>query len=165
MNSCVVLVDKQDKPIGKMDKLEVHQKGLLHRAFSIFIFNDAGLLLLQCRAKTKYHSGGLWTNTCCGHPQPGEETGAAALRRLKEETGIATRLEEKFSFIYQAPLDHSLTEHEYDHVYTGNYNQEPVLNTEEASAYRWISLRDLKKELEEHPEQFTEWLKIAIQSF
>ncbi|MFI5148183.1 MAG: isopentenyl-diphosphate Delta-isomerase [Bacteroidia bacterium] len=165
MNSKVILVDESDKAIGEMDKLEVHQKGLLHRAFSIFIFNDAGLLLLQCRADEKYHSGGLWTNTCCGHPQPGEETAAGAVRRLQEETGIVTELRKKFSFIYHAPLEQNLFEHEYDHVFTGICNREPLLNKEEASAYRWISLSDLKKEMKDYPERFTAWFKIAITSF
>jgi len=165
MNRPVILVNEKDEPLGEMDKLEVHQKGLLHRAFSIFIFNDSGLLLLQCRANEKYHSGGLWTNTCCGHPGPGELIEEAAHRRLKEETGIETALVKKFSFIYEAHLDQKLIEHEYDHVFTGVYNQEPVLNREEASAYRWISMAELKKEIEQHPVRYTEWLKIAIQSF
>lgn len=165
MNDQVILVDEKDQPIGDMGKLEVHQKGLLHRAFSTFIFNDNEQLLLQRRAKEKYHSGNLWTNTCCSHPRPGDCTLEAAKRRLKEEMGIETDLEKKFDFIYQAQLDNNLIEYEWDHVYVGHYNQQPFLNTEEASDYRWVSIHELKDEIKLFPGKFTEWLKIAIHSF
>lgn len=165
INNYVILVNEKDQPIGEMGKLEVHKKGLLHRAFSTFIFNDNEQLLLQRRAKEKYHSGNLWTNTCCSHPRPGDCTLEAAKRRLKEEMGIETDLEKKFDFIYQAQLDNNLIEYEWDHVYVGHYNQQPFLNNEEASDYRWISINELKDEIKLYPEKFTEWLKIAIHSF
>ena len=165
INDLVILVDEKDQPIGDMDKLEVHQKGLLHRAFSTFIFNDNRQLLLQRRAKEKYHSADLWTNTCCSHPRPGESTLEAAKHRLKEEMGIETGLEKKFDFIYQARLDNDLIEYEFDHVYTGHYNDQPLLNLEEASDYKWISIHELKSEIDRYPEKYTEWLKIAITSF
>ena len=165
MNDRVILVDEKDQPIGDMDKMEAHQKGVLHRAFSTFIFNNDGQLLLQRRAKEKYHSANLWTNTCCSHPRPGEFTLEAAKRRLKEEMGIETNLEKKFDFIYRAQLDNNLTEYEFDHVFTGLYNKQPLLNPEEASDYRWISIPELKEEIKLYPHKYTEWLKIAINSF
>ena len=165
MNDRVILVDTKDQPVGDMDKLEVHKKGLLHRAFSTFIFNDNGQLLLQRRAKEKYHSANLWTNTCCSHPRPGEPTLEAAKRRLKEEMGIETDLEKKFDFIYHAQLDNNLIEYEFDHVYIGQYNYPPLLNPNEASDYRWISIDELKGEINLYPGRYTEWLKIAINSF
>jgi len=165
MNDHVILVNEKDEPIGSMDKLEVHQKGLLHRAFSVFVFNDAGQLLLQRRASDKYHSANLWTNTCCSHPYPQENTLDAARRRLKEEMGIDIDLKKKFDFIYRAKLDNDLTEHEFDHVYVGRYNEQPTLNHAEASEYRWVGIRELKNEIKLQPEEFTEWLKIAIDLF
>lgn len=159
----VILVDENDKPIGTMGKLEVHQKGLLHRAFSVFIFNDKGELLLQKRASTKYHSPGLWTNTCCSHPSPGEETLTAANRRLKEEMGMDTILIHKTSFIYRTEFDNGLTEHEFDHVYVGNYNENPVLNEDEAEDYKWVNLTDLKEDIKNSPQSFTSWFKIAVE--
>lgn len=165
MDDQVILVNEKDEPMGIMDKLEAHQKGLLHRAFSIFIFNNAGQLLLQRRAKDKYHSPGLWTNTCCSHPKPEESTLDAAKRRLKEEMGIETSLEKKFDFIYRAQLDNDLIEYEFDHVYTGQFNSNPILNLNEVSEYRWVSIHELKNEIEQHPEEYSEWLKIAIGSF
>lgn len=165
MDDQVILVNEKDEPMGIMDKLEAHQKGLLHRAFSIFIFNNAGQLLLQRRAKDKYHSPGLWTNTCCSHPRPEESTLDAAKRRLKEEMGIETSLEKKFDFIYRAQLDNDLIEYEFDHVYTGQFNSNPILNLNEVSEYRWVSIHELKNEIEQHPEEYSEWLKIAIGSF
>ena len=160
----VILVDEKDNPIGTMGKLEVHQKGLLHRAFSVFIFNDNGQLLLQKRAAHKYHSAGLWTNTCCSHPSPGEETLIAANRRLKEEMGIDTILIHKTSFIYKTPFDNGLTEHEFDHVFIGNYNENPVLNEDEAEDHKWISLNELKENIKKTPDIFTSWFKIAIET-
>lgn len=161
----VILVDKNDIPRGTMEKMEAHQKGELHRAFSIFVFNSKGELLLQRRAMDKYHSGGLWTNTCCSHPQPEEETLEAAKRRLKEEMGIEIHLEKKFDFIYHAQLDNNLIEHEFDHVYFGQYNLEPIINLEEALDYKWITIQELKNEIKLYQQKYTEWLKIAIYSF
>ena len=165
MNELVILVNEKDEPIGSMDKLEVHQKGLLHRAFSVFVFNDAGQLLLQRRANNKYHSAKLWTNTCCSHPYPQENTLDAAKRRLKEEMGIETNLEKKFDFIYRAQLDNNLIEHELDHVFIGQYNDSPILNKNEASEYNWVSISKLKYEIKQYPQKYSEWLKIAIHSF
>jgi len=159
----VILVDEQDKPIGAMGKLEVHQKGLLHRAFSVFIFNDQGEVLLQRRALDKYHSAGLWTNTCCSHPLPNENTLSAANRRLKEEMGMATELKHKTSFIYKTPFDNQLTEHEFDHVFVGYTNDNPVINKEEVDSFKWVGLDSLKKEIKTSPELFTSWFKIAME--
>ncbi len=159
----VILVDEHDKPIGTMGKLEVHQKGLLHRAFSVFIFNDKGELLLQKRALSKYHSAGLWTNTCCSHPRPNEETLAAANRRLKEEMGITCILIHKTSFIYKTPFDNGLTEHEFDHVFIGNYNERPELNKDEAEDYKWMNMEHIKNDVKKNPEEFTSWFKIALE--
>jgi isopentenyl-diphosphate delta-isomerase len=132
----VILVDENDTQVGLMPKLEAHQKGLLHRAFSVFIFNNNHQLLLQKRAVSKYHSGGLWTNTCCSHPREGEETINAANRRLIEEMGIKTNLRKVFDFIYKAELDNELTENEFDHVFYGLYNEDPIINTEEADDFQ-----------------------------
>lgn len=159
----VILVDEQDHPLSSMEKMEAHKKGVLHRAFSVFIFNDKGELLLQKRASTKYHSAGLWTNTCCSHPYPGEETLAAANRRLKEEMGMDTLLIHKTSFVYKTEFDNGLTEHEFDHVFIGNYNENPVLNEEEAEDYKWVTLENIKKDIKICPENFTSWFKIALE--
>jgi isopentenyl-diphosphate delta-isomerase len=159
----VILVDITDAPIGSMGKMEAHEKGLLHRAFSVFIFNSKNELLLQRRALTKYHSAGLWTNTCCSHPRPGENTLDAANRRLQEEMGMSASLEHKLSFIYKTPFDNGLTEHEFDHVYFGVTNNMPEINTEEVDSYRYISINDLKNEIEKKPEQFTSWFKIVLE--
>lgn len=160
----VILVDENDKPIGNMGKLEVHQKGLLHRAFSVFIFNDKGELLLQKRASTKYHSPGLWTNTCCSHPQPGEETLNAANRRLREEMGIDTILIHKTSFIYRTEFDNGLTEHEFDHVFVGQSNDHPVINKLEIDEFKWMSLNTIKEDIKNSPQNFTSWFKIALEN-
>ncbi len=165
MDDQVILVDENDQAIGVMNKLEVHQTGQLHRAFSIFIFNGHEQLLLQQRAQEKYHTANLWSNTCCGHPRPEESTSEAAMRRLKEEMGIVTILEKKFDFVYMVELDNDLMEHEFDHVFIGRYNQQPIINPEEASAYKWVNIQDLKDEMELFPEKYTEWLKIAIKYF
>lgn len=159
----VILVDEKDTPIGTMGKLEVHEKGLLHRAFSVFIFNDKNEMLLQRRALDKYHSAGLWTNTCCSHPKPNEDTLAAAHRRLKEEMGMATQLQHKSSFIYKTPFDNNLTEHEFDHVFIGHSNSDPKINPEEVDSFKWINIPDLKKEIASSPDQFTSWFKIAME--
>lgn len=158
----VSLVDLSDNEIGQMEKLEAHQKGLLHRAFSILIFNDKGELLLQRRAFGKYHSEGLWTNTCCSHPNPGESNLSAAHRRLQEEMGFDCEMKELFYFIYKAELDNNLIEHELDHVIVGHSNQDPILNQEEAIDYRWLNLDQLKKSIIEQPSDYTFWFKLII---
>lgn len=159
----VILVNEKDEPLGTMGKLKAHETGVLHRAFSVFIFNDKGELLLQKRASTKYHSAGLWTNTCCSHPQPGEETLAAAKRRLKEEMGMDCVLIHKTSFVYKTEFDNGLTEHEFDHVFVGNYNENPVLNEDEAEDYKWMSITHIKADIKKYPNDFTSWFKIAIE--
>ena len=157
-----VLVDENDNQIGVEEKLLTHQKGLLHRAFSVFIFNDKNELLLQKRADVKYHSAGLWTNTCCSHPQPNESNVEAGERRLLEEMGFTTSVQPIFSFIYKAELENDLTEHELDHVLIGRYNELPVPNPDEVSECKFISLEDLKADLAENPENYTVWLKIIL---
>lgn len=159
----IILVDENDKEIGFGEKLKVHQEGKLHRCFSIFVFNSYGQMLIQKRAKTKYHSGGLWTNTCCSHPGKGEALESAAHRRLKEEMGFDCDIKEAFSFIYKAKLDHELFEHEYDHVFIGKFNREPVLNSEEADDYKCVYLNDLKKNIKRCPDDYTIWFKIAME--
>lgn len=159
----VILVDISDNAIGRMEKLEAHQKGVLHRAFSVFIFNENNELLLQRRALTKYHSAGLWTNTCCSHPRPGEETISAANRRLKEEMGMEVNLSFKTSFIYKTEFENGLTEHEFDHIYTGNSNINPIINTEEVHSFEWLSTESIKERIKNKPEEFTSWFKIAME--
>jgi isopentenyl-diphosphate delta-isomerase len=158
----VILVNELDVPVGKMEKLEAHQKGVLHRAFSVFIFNSKGDLLLQRRALTKYHSAGLWTNTCCSHPRPGEDTEMAANRRLKEEMGMEARLDYKTNFIYKTEFDNALTEHEFDHIFFGTTDREPAINTEEVAEFKWVSVENIKKQIASHPDEFTSWFKIAV---
>ena len=161
----VILVDENDIQVGLMPKLEAHQKGLLHRAFSIFIFNSNYELLLQKRAISKYHSGGLWTNTCCSHPREGENTLDAANRRLLEEMGIKTNLRKVFDFTYKADLDNELTENEFDHVYYGIYNEDPVINFDEADDYKWIDMETLSKDITLNGQNYTVWFKIAFDYF
>jgi isopentenyl-diphosphate delta-isomerase len=162
MKEKVILVDKNDKEIGAMEKQEAHVKGLLHRAFSIFIFNDKNELLLQRRALKKYHSGGLWTNTCCSHPRQNETTKNAAKRRLVEEMGMSCVLKKQFDFIYMAKLDNNLYEHEFDHVYFGFSNELPQINTEEVEEYTYKTLEDIGNEIKITPEKYTEWFKICF---
>ena len=161
----VILVNKKDEQIGLMPKLEAHEKAVLHRAFSVFIFNNKNELLLQQRASSKYHSPSLWTNTCCSHQRDGESNIEAGKRRLKEEMGFVTDLQESISFIYKAPFDNGLTEHEYDHVLIGKYNQEPVINKTEVASYKWMSLNDVKIEIKLQPSNYTEWFKIIFEKF
>jgi isopentenyl-diphosphate delta-isomerase len=161
----VVLVDSNDKAMGTMEKLEAHKKGLLHRAISVFIFNDKKELLLQRRAFDKYHSGGLWTNTCCSHPYPNEKIIDAANRRLEEEMGIITSLKKCFDFVYHAKLENDLIEHEYDHVFVGFSNQTPHLNLVEASSFKWLSMDEIKSEIVKHPHEYTEWFKLLIHQY
>lgn len=158
----VILVDEHDVQTGIMEKMEVHQKALLHRAFSIFIFNSKGETLLHKRADKKYHSGGLWTNACCSHPRPGEETEAAAEIRLQEEMGFNTELKKVFHFIYKAPFDNGLTEHEFDHVFTGIYDGDIVPNADEVSDYCFKTVEEVKSSIQSHPQKYTEWFKIAF---
>jgi len=162
MEEQVVLVDEKDNPIGLMEKMEAHEKALLHRAFSVFIFNDKGELMLQQRAAHKYHSPLLWTNTCCSHQRDGETNLEAGKRRLQEEMGFVTEIKEVFSFIYKAPFDNGLTEHELDHVMVGTHNEAPNINKEEVEAYKWMTLQDVKKDIEKNPEEYTAWFKIIF---
>jgi isopentenyl-diphosphate delta-isomerase len=162
MTEQVILVDEQDNEIGAMQKMEAHLKGRLHRAFSVFIFNDKGELLLQQRAPGKYHSGGKWTNTCCSHPRLGEDTLAAANRRLDEEMGMQCELKYGFSFMYHAAVNESLSENEYDHVYFGVSNNFPVPNAEEVADFRYITMDALKADIGKRPNEYTEWLKICF---
>lgn len=158
----VILVDEQDQALGLMEKMEAHEKGVLHRAFSVFVFNDKGELMLQQRALEKYHSGGLWTNTCCSHPRDGESVEDAAHRRLQEEMGFDCALEKKFHFIYKRALDKGLTEHELDHVFFGIYNDVPNINLEEVASYKWVNMAKLKNDLQANPHLYTEWFKICF---
>ncbi|CAM1357060.1 MULTISPECIES: isopentenyl-diphosphate Delta-isomerase [Tenacibaculum] len=162
MKEQVILVDQQDNPIGLMEKIEAHEKALLHRAFSVFVFNDKNELMLQQRAAEKYHSPLLWTNTCCSHQRDGESNIEAGKRRLQEEMGFSCELEEVFSFIYKAPFDNGLTEHEYDHVMIGRFNDEPIVNPEEVASYKWMPLEEVKNDIENHPEEYTAWFKIIF---
>jgi isopentenyl-diphosphate delta-isomerase len=161
----VILVNEKDEVLGSMEKLEAHLKGALHRAFSIFIFNDQKELLIHQRAFDKYHSPGLWTNTCCSHPFPEETTLGAANRRLEEEMGMQCELIEQFSFIYKERINETIEEYELDHVFLGNSNSNPKINTEEVAAYKWISLPDLKEQMLANPNDFTIWFKIIITSY
>jgi isopentenyl-diphosphate delta-isomerase len=162
MEELVVLVDEKNNQIGLMPKMEAHEKALLHRAFSVFVFNKKGELMLQQRAASKYHSPLLWTNTCCSHQREGEGNLAAGKRRLQEEMGFTTDLKEIFSFIYKAPFDNGLTEHELDHVLIGSFDDAPNINKEEAEDYRWMPMEDVKKDIEENPAIYTEWFKIIF---
>ncbi|MDP2542233.1 isopentenyl-diphosphate delta-isomerase [Tenacibaculum discolor] len=162
MKEQVILVDQQDNPIGLMEKIEAHEKALLHRAFSVFVFNDKNELMLQQRAAEKYHSPLLWTNTCCSHQRDGESNIEAGKRRLQEEMGFSCELEEVFSFIYKAPFDNGLTEHEYDHVMIGRFNDEPIVNPEEVASYKWMPLEEVKNDIENYPEEYTAWFKIIF---
>lgn len=161
----VILVDEQDNQIGLMPKMEAHEKAILHRAFSVFIFNDKNELMLQQRALHKYHSPGLWTNTCCSHQRDGEDNIAAGTRRLQEEMGFVVPLKETTSFIYKAPFDNGLTEHELDHILIGSYNDEPVINEDEVASWKWMPLEDVKDDIQEHPEEYTAWFKIIFERF
>ncbi|WP_242085385.1 isopentenyl-diphosphate Delta-isomerase [Aestuariivivens sediminis] len=161
----VILVNENDEQIGLMPKMEAHEKAVLHRAFSVFIFNDNHELMLQQRALSKYHSPGLWTNTCCSHQRDGESNVSAGKRRLQEEMGFVTDLKESISFIYKAPFDNGLTEHEYDHVLLGKYNNDPVINTDEVANWKWMPLEEVKLDIKRHPELYTEWFKVIFNKF
>lgn len=157
MEEQVILVDKQDKVLGQMAKQEAHEKGVLHRAFSVFIFNDKGEMMLQRRADSKYHSPGLWSNTCCSHPRLGETNVEAGERRLQEEMGFSVPLKEKFSFIYKAQFGNGLTEHELDYVLIGHYNAEPIINKDEVGEWKWIQVEELRKDMKVNPSSYTFW--------
>jgi len=161
----VILVNELDQQIGLMPKLEAHEKAILHRAFSVFILNDRNEIMLQQRAHQKYHSPLLWTNTCCSHQRDGETNIQAGSRRLYEEMGFKTELKELFSFIYKAPFDNGLTEHELDHVMIGYYNDEPIINTEEVEDWKWMKIEDIQSDMLLNPEIYTVWFKIIFDEF
>ncbi|MGB3606348.1 MAG: isopentenyl-diphosphate Delta-isomerase [Psychroserpens sp.] len=161
----VILVNENDEQIGTMPKIEAHEKALLHRAFSVFVFNDNNELMLQQRAKHKYHSPLLWTNTCCSHQRVGETNLQAGKRRLMEEMGFETELRETISFIYKAPFDNGLTEHEFDHVMVGNFIKEPKINPDEVEAWKWMPLDAVKEDIGANPKIYTEWFKIIFDKF
>ena len=161
----VILVNENDEQIGLMPKMEAHEKAVLHRAFSVFIFNDKNELMLQQRALSKYHSPGLWTNTCCSHQRDGEANIEAGKRRLMEEMGFKTNLKETISFIYKAPFDNGLTEHELDHIMVGHYNDEPNINPDEVESWKWMDMHDVKVDISLHPEDYTAWFKIIFEKF
>jgi len=158
----VILVNEKDEQTGTMEKMEAHLTATLHRAFSIFIFNNKGEMLLQQRAATKYHNGELWTNACCSHPAPGEITLVAASRRLKEEMGFTTTLEKAFDFTYKASFENGLTEHEFDHVFVGTYDGEIKINKTEVKDYCFKTIAEIESSLKSHPRKFTAWFKIAF---
>lgn len=158
----IIFVNQQDKIVGSEEKLKVHQLGLLHRAFSIFIFNSRGELLMQKRAKGKYHSEGLWSNTCCSHQKPNESLNQAAHKRLKQEMGIDGKLKEVFNFRYRVKFKNGLIENELDHVFVGRSDKKPKPNPKEASDYKYIAIDELKREIKARPENYTAWLKVII---
>lgn len=158
----VILVNERDEAIGVMGKMEAHKKAVLHRAFSVFIFNSKGEMLLQQRALNKYHSAGLWTNACCSHPQPGEDSLPAALRRLNEEMGFQTSLEKAFDFIYKTSFDNGLTEHELDHVFIGEYEGSIFGNKQEVNDYCFKDMLELRESLQRHPQKYTAWFQLAF---
>lgn len=161
----VILVDANDNPIGLMNKLEAHEKAVLHRAFSVFILNDKNELMLQQRAHHKYHSPLLWTNTCCSHQRENESNIQAGTRRLREEMGFETELKEMFHFIYKAPFDNGLTEHELDHVMLGYYNDMPNINKDEVESWKWMRIEDVKNDMIINPNLYTVWFKIIFEEF
>ncbi len=165
MEEQVILVNEKDEPIGLMPKMEAHEKAVLHRAFSVFIMNAKGETMLQQRAADKYHSPLLWTNTCCSHQRDGETNLEAGKRRLQEEMGFEVELKELFSFIYKAPFDNGLTEHELDHVMMGYYNEEPQINPEEVQDWKWMKPETIKSDISNNPDNYTEWFKIIFDKF
>jgi isopentenyl-diphosphate delta-isomerase len=161
----VILVNEKDEPIGLMNKLEAHEKAVLHRAFSVFVLNNKNEIMLQQRAHQKYHSPLLWTNTCCSHQRAGETNIEAGSRRLFEEMGFVTELKELFHFIYKAPFDNGLTEHELDHVMIGYYNENPKINSEEVESWKWMSIEEVKIDMKQNPDLYTVWFKIIFDEF
>ncbi|HKL03016.1 MAG TPA: isopentenyl-diphosphate Delta-isomerase [Cryomorphaceae bacterium] len=162
MNNHVILVDSNDKRVGVMEKMEAHQKGLLHRAFSVFLFNDNNEMLIHQRASKKYHCGGLWTNACCSHPQDGENIDQTIQRKLMQEMGITCPVEKAFNFVYRSELDNGLTEYEFDHVYTGKFSGIPKPNPEEVSDWKYVSLLNIENELANNPGNFTPWFQLLF---
>jgi isopentenyl-diphosphate delta-isomerase len=158
----LILVNEQDCEVGTCEKLETHRKGLLHRAISVFVFNSKGELMLQKRAATKYHSAGLWSNTCCSHPRPGETTEMAARRRLQEEMGFTCDVRPAGRLLYRVTFDNGLTEHEVDHMFIGEYERSPVLNPDEAEDWKWMSPTDIKRDITAHPEAYSHWFKLSL---
>lgn len=158
----VILVNENDEQIGIMPKFETHEKAMLHRAFSVFIFNSKEEILMQQRAEHKYHSGGLWTNTCCSHPFPGEVTLEAANRRLMEEMGLKTTLNFVFKFHYKAAFDNVLTEHEIDHVFVGKSDELPSINPNEVASYKYMSIHEIQQDIARFPENYTVWFRIMF---
>lgn len=162
MTDDIILVDNNDNQIGTGEKMDVHKKGTLHRAFSIFLWNNKGELMMQQRAMHKYHTPGLWTNTCCSHPKPGETTLDAASRRLQEEMGITCELEEEMCVIYHSKFDNGLIEHEYDHVLFGHYSEPPTINKNEVHDWKWMTVNELMRDIALNPDNYTVWFKIIF---
>jgi len=158
----VILVDEKDNELGTMEKMEAHRKGVLHRAFSVLLFNSKGEMLLQKRSVNKYHSAGLWTNTCCSHPKPAERIEVAVRRRLKEEMGIAIQPDYAYKFLYKVTLDNDLIEHELDHVYIGLFDDKPVINSYEVENWRFASLAEIKDDIRKNPEAYTYWFRLIV---
>jgi len=161
----VILVNEKDEQIGLMPKMEAHEKALLHRAFSVFVFNDKNELMLQQRAADKYHSPLLWTNSCCSHQRNRESNLEAGKRRLQEEMGFVCELKEVTSFIYKAPFDNGLTEHELDHIMIGYYNEDPLINREEVESFKWMTVEEVKDDIAKQPKIYTEWFKIIFEKY
>jgi isopentenyl-diphosphate delta-isomerase len=161
----VILVNERDEWVGSMEKMEAHRKGVLHRAFSIFVMNNKGEMLIQQRAEGKYHSGGLWSNACCSHPSPGESTLGAAHRRLQEEMGFDCELQPLFKLKYKSDVSGDMVEHELDHIYLGYYNREVVVNPKEVKSYKYVALEKLREWIEDQPDQFTNWFRLAMPKF
>lgn len=162
MSNEVILVNEEDTPVGTMEKMEAHRRGVLHRAFSVFVFDAGGNMLLQQRSAQKYHGALLWSNTCCSHPYPGEDVEAAAGRRLGEEMGFTAPLEKIFTFTYKADVENNLIEHEYDHVFAGIYEGAIELNPSEVAAYEYLPMEVISRRLEQEPASFTAWFRIAF---
>ena len=163
MAESVILVDEQGRAIGVGEKMATHVDGDLHRAFSVFVFNSEGQMLLQQRAEDKYHSGGQWSNTCCSHPRPGEGTAEAVHRRLQEEMGFDTEVEEAFRFTYRAELDNDLSEHEYDHVFVGRFDGNPEPDPGEVAAWHWVDVDEMIRDMREHPDRYTYWFRLVVE--
>jgi isopentenyl-diphosphate delta-isomerase len=161
----VILVNTMDEVLGTMPKMEAHEKAVLHRAFSVFILNEQNQLMMQQRAAHKYHSPLLWTNTCCSHQRLHEGNIEAGKRRLREEMGFETDLSAMFSFIYKAPFDNGLTEHELDHVLLGYYCEDPIINPEEVADWKWMDLESVAIDLKNNPNDYTAWFKIVFEQF
>ena len=161
----VILVNENDEKVGLMPKMDAHEKAVVHRAFSVFVFNEKNQLLLQQRAAEKYHSPLLWANTCCSHQRDGESNIEAGKRRLQEEMGFVCDLTEVTSFIYKAPFDNGLTEHELDHILIGRFNEDPLINPDEVAHFKWMSLEEVQQDIEDQPELYTAWFKIIFEKY